>query len=59
MSLIVIVFWVVLLLFVGYVVVFYNGLVWLKYVVGKVWVNIDVFFKQCYDELLKLVEVCK
>lgn len=42
-----------------YGVVVYNNLVQVKYVVLKVWVNIDVLFKQCYDELFKLVEVCK
>ncbi len=58
--------WIVLavlgLLFVGvlvYAVLIYNGLVSLKNNIDKAWSNIDVVLKQRFDELPKLVNVCK
>ncbi|WP_006788343.1 LemA family protein [Thiorhodospira sibirica] len=42
-----------------YGVVIYNNLVSLKHGVSKAWSNIDVLLKQRYDELPKLVEVCR
>jgi LemA protein len=44
---------------VGYAIVIYNGLVALKNNIDKAWSNIDVLLKQRFDELPKLVEVCK
>jgi len=44
---------------IGYAVVIYNGLIYLKHNVSKSWSNIDVLLKQRHDELPKLVEVCK
>lgn len=49
----------VLAVLLGYAVVVYNGLVYLKHNVSKSWSNIDVLLKQRHDELPKLVEVCK
>lgn len=49
----------VTVVFLGYVIVVYNGLVQLKHGVSKAWSNIDVLLKQRHDELPKLVEVCK
>lgn len=37
----------------------YNRLVALKHNVGEAWSNIDVLLRQRYEELPKLVEVCK
>ena len=51
-----------LLMLVGaviYTIVIYNGLVRLKHNIDKAWSNIDVLLKQRYDELPKLVDVCK
>lgn len=42
-----------------YFVIIYNGLVTLKNNIKKSLGNIDVLLKQRYDELPKLVEVCK
>ena len=42
-----------------YVIIIYNGLVTVKNNVEKAWSNIDVSLKQRFDELPKLVEVCK
>ncbi len=42
-----------------YVVVIYNGLIRMKNNIDKSWSNIDVLLKQRFDELPKLVEVCK
>lgn len=44
---------------VGYFVSIYNGLVRLNRNIDKSWANIDVILKQRYDELPKLIEVCK
>lgn len=44
---------------IGYAIVIYNGLVWLKHNMAKSWSNIDVLLKQRHDEIPKLVEVCK
>ena len=37
----------------------YNGLVALRYEIDRAWANIDVVLKQRYDEISRLVEVCK
>ncbi|MGM0676008.1 LemA family protein [Ectothiorhodospira marina] len=42
-----------------YSVLIYNNLVNLKHAVSKSWSNIEVLLKQRYDELPKLVEVCR
>ncbi|SEQ30256.1 LemA protein [Ectothiorhodospira magna] len=42
-----------------YAVIIYNNLVSLKHGVSKAWSNIDVLLKQRFDELPKLVEVCR
>ncbi len=44
---------------VGWAVMIYNGLVRMKNNIEKSWSNIDVVLKQRFDELPKLVEVCK
>lgn len=44
---------------IGYFIVIYNGLVRLRNNIDKAWSNIDVLLKQRFDELPKLVEVCK
>lgn len=44
---------------VGYVISIYNGLVRLRNNIDKSWSNIDVLLKQRFDELPKLVEVCR
>ncbi|MBU2103168.1 MAG: LemA family protein [Candidatus Omnitrophota bacterium] len=47
------------IIFAGYFIGIYNGLVRLKNNIRKAWANIDVLLKQRHDELPKLVEVCK
>lgn len=47
------------LLLLVYGIILYNGLVQVKHNVSKAWANIDVILKQRYDELPKLIEVCK
>ena len=42
-----------------YLGVLYNGLVALRNDIDKAWANIDVLFKQRYDELPRLADVCK
>lgn len=42
-----------------YVISIYNRLVALKHNVGEAWSNIDVLLRQRYEELPKLVEICK
>ncbi|MGC2856188.1 LemA family protein [Novispirillum sp. DQ9] len=42
-----------------YAISLYNRLVALKHNVGEAWSNIDVLLRQRYEELPKLVEVCK
>ncbi|MCG5513151.1 LemA family protein [Ectothiorhodospira shaposhnikovii] len=42
-----------------YAVIIYNNLVSLKHGVSKAWSNIDILLKQRFDELPKLVEVCR
>lgn len=42
-----------------YLISLYNRLVALKHNVGEAWSNIDVLLRQRYEELPKLVEVCK
>ena len=49
----------VVIVFVGYLVSIYNGLVFLKNNIGKAWSNIDVLLKQRHDELTKLMESVK
>jgi LemA protein len=46
-------------LFVGYSIVIYNGLVRVRNEVKLAWSNIDVLLVQRHDELPKLIEVCK
>lgn len=45
--------------FIIYVVIMYNGLVSLKHNIDKAYSNIDVLLKQRFDELPKLVSVCE
>jgi LemA protein len=45
--------------FFGYVISVYNGLVRVRAEVKLTWANIDVLLVQRHDELPKLVEVCK
>jgi LemA protein len=49
----------VIVAFVGYLVMLYNGLVALKNDIDKSWANIDVLRKQRHDELTKLLDVTK
>ncbi|MCA1797453.1 MAG: LemA family protein [Desulfuromonadaceae bacterium] len=42
-----------------YVIIIYNNLVSMRNNTDKSWSNIDVLLKQRYDELPKLLEVCK
>ena len=42
-----------------YAVTLYNGLVGVRADIDKAWSNIDVLLKQRYDEIPRLVEVCK
>ncbi|PWT78007.1 MAG: LemA family protein [Acidobacteria bacterium] len=53
----------VFLFFVGgsvfYVITLYNGLIGVRADIEKAWSNIDVLLKQRYDEIPRLVEVCK
>lgn len=42
-----------------YVIIIYNTLVSMRNNTDKAWSNIDVLLKQRYDELPKLLEVCK
>ena len=44
---------------VAYLVMLYNGLIALQADIDKAWANIDVLLKQRYDEISKVVEVCK
>ncbi len=43
----------------AYVILIYNTLVSMRSNTDKAWSNIDVLLKQRYDELPKLLEVCK
>jgi LemA protein len=43
----------------SYVALIYNGLVQLKHNMAQAWANIDVLLKQRYDEVPKLVTLCK
>ncbi len=54
-----IIFLAIIVVLAGYFIVIYNNLVNLKHAVSKAWSNIDVLLKQRYDEIPKLVEVCK
>jgi LemA protein len=49
----------VVIVFVGYTVTIYNGLVRVRNGVRLAWSNIDVLLVQRHDELPKLIEVCK
>jgi LemA protein len=49
----------ILLLAALYAIQIYNNLVSLKHNISKAWSNIDVLLKQRYEEIPKLVEVCK
>lgn len=42
-----------------FVIITYNGLIHLKNNIEKSWSNIDILLKQRYDEIPKLVEICK
>ncbi|HXL23798.1 MAG TPA: LemA family protein [Candidatus Dormibacteraeota bacterium] len=42
-----------------YAVTLYNGLISARADIDKAWSNIDVLLKQRYDEITRLVEVCK
>jgi len=42
-----------------FIIITYNGFIHLKNNVDKNWSNIDILLKQRYDEIPKLVEVCK
>jgi LemA protein len=42
-----------------YLSTLYNGLIALRSDIDKAWANIDVLLKQRYDEIAKVVEVCK
>src|SRR5215831_12065939 len=53
------IFLFLLVVFVGYVIGIYNGLVRVRAAVKLAWSNIDVLLVQRHDELPKLVEVCK
>ena len=43
----------------AYLAMLYNGLIALQADIDKAWANIDVLLKQRYDEISKVVEVCK
>jgi LemA protein len=49
----------VVILFLGYAVIIYNGLIRVRNGVKLAWSNIDVLLVQRHDELPKLIEVCK
>ncbi len=53
------IFWGVIAVLLGYIVLIYNNLVALKHNISKAWANIDVLLKQRHDELPKLIETCK
>jgi LemA protein len=42
-----------------YAITLYNGLIGVRADIDKAWSNIDVLLKQRYDEITRLVEVCK
>ncbi|MCB9494402.1 MAG: LemA family protein [Desulfobacteraceae bacterium] len=42
-----------------FIIITYNGFIYLKNNMDKHWSNIDVLLKQRYDEIPKLVEVCR
>lgn len=42
-----------------YAGIIYNGLVAMRFEIDKAWANIDVVLKQRYDEISRLVDVCK
>src|SRR6185437_8774932 len=48
-----------IIVFFGYTILVYNGLVRVRAEVKLTWANIDVLLVQRHDELPKLVEVCK
>ena len=50
---------VVLILGIAAAAVIFNGLVALRNEIRRAWSNIDVLLKQRYDEIPRLVEVCK
>jgi LemA protein len=50
---------VALILGISVAVVIFNGLVALRNEIRRAWSNIDVLLKQRYDEIPRLVEVCK
>lgn len=52
-------FFGLLLIFSIFIVLTYNGFVQLKNNIEKTWSNIDILLKQRFDEIPKLVEVCK
>ena len=48
-----------LVIFAGYFITIYNGLVSLRNNIDRAWSNIDVLLKQRFDELPKLIKVCE
>ena len=50
---------VLLILLVGAVVAVFNGLISLRNEIRRSWSNIDVLLKQRFDEIPRLVDVCK
>lgn len=50
---------VLFVLLIGAVIVVFNGLVSLRNEIRRSWSNIDVLLKQRFDEIPRLVEVCK
>lgn len=42
-----------------FIIITYNSIIYLKNNIDKTWSNIDVLLKQRYDEIPKLVDVCK
>jgi LemA protein len=50
---------VLLILSIAAVVVVFNGLISLRNEIRRSWSNIDVLLKQRFDEIPRLVEVCK
>ena len=42
-----------------YLTILYNGLIALQADIDKAWANIDVLLKQRFDEISRVVEVCK
>ena len=56
---ILILFALLVIIFIGYFISIYNSLVRLKNNIEKAWSNIDVLLKQRHDELTKIVDTVK